>query len=333
MNVTRIAILGVALIAAIVAAMLVRGMLGGGTAKSQASVEAVAQTTDVLVAAKDIVPGHSLEAESVRWEAWPKKSISTGFITKDAQPDISKAIEGMVVRSPLVTGQPISDANVVRAGKSGFLAATIKPGMRGMGVTVTAQTGAGGFILPNDHVDVVLTRDMSGGNGPKIFRSFTIVRDVRVLAVDQTAKLEKDEQSIVAKTATIELTQSQSELVALAEQVGVVSLTLRALGDSTGEPSTDASAQGPSEQEKPVEHAPAPAQTASVERRSNSVTVFRYGVVRGQQSGGGGGGGINVVMPPQASPNISVPSETVNPVQPGTPLSDPSALPTAMAAP
>src|SRR6185369_16126451 len=316
MNVTRIAILGVALIAAIVAAMLVRGMLGGGTAATQASVQAVAQTTDVLVASKDIVPGHALDADSVRWEAWPKKTVSTGFITKDAQPDISKAIEGMVVRSPLVTGQPISDANVVRAGASGFLAATIKPGMRGVGLVISPQTGAGGFILPNDHVDVVVTRDISDGNGPKIFRVFTIVRDVRVLAVDQTAKLEKDEQSQVAKTATIELTQSQAEVVALAQQVGVVSLTLRALGDSTGEPTSEAPAQT-AEQEKPVVHA-APQQTASANaERRPPVVVYRYGVLRDGKSGGGG-----IATP--ALPNVTVPSEMANPVQPGTPLSDPS---------
>jgi pilus assembly protein CpaB len=331
MNVTRIAILGVALIAAIVAAMLVRSMLGGGTAASQASVQAILQTTDVLVAAKDIVPGHTLEADSVHWEAWPKKSVATGFITKDTQSDISKAIEGMVVRAPLVTGQPISDANVVRAGTSGFLAATIKPGMRGVGLIISAQTGAGGFILPNDHVDVVVTRDISDGNGPKIFRVFTIVRDVRVLAVDQTAKLEKDEQSIVAKTATIELTQSQAELVALAQQVGVVSLTLRALGDSTGEPSTESPAKPAPDAEKPLVRA-VPQQTASAEHKS-PVTVYRYGIVRDEKAANAGGASGPVVMTAPAQPNISVPSETANPVQPGTPLSDPSALPTAMAAP
>jgi pilus assembly protein CpaB len=188
--------------------------------------------------------------------------------------------------------------------------------MRGMGVTISAQTGAGGFILPNDHVDVIVTRDMSDGNGPKIFRSFTIVRDVRVLAVDQTAKLEKDEQSVVAKTATVELTQAQSELVALAQQVGVISLSLRALGDSTGEPSSEAPFQ--TAPEKPAVQHVAAQQSASA-GRSSAVTVFRYGVVRGQQSGGGGG--------------AAVPVEVANPIQSPTPISDPSSLPAAMAAP
>src|SRR3982074_1625712 len=237
MNVMRIAILGVAAIAAGAAALLVRGMLGGGTPTSQAAAPPVAITTDVLVASKDVVPGHVLSVDLVRWDAWPKGAVSSTLITKDKQPDIAKAVAGAVVRSPLVAGQPITDASIVRAGSAGFMAATIKPGMRAIGVSVTAETSAGGFILPNDRVDVVLTRDMSGGNGgPKNFESGIILQDVRVLAVDQTAHQEKDQQSVVGKTATLELTPDQAELLAQSQQSGILSLVLRALGDSEGEP-------------------------------------------------------------------------------------------------
>src|SRR5882762_7715452 len=103
MNVMRIAILGVAAIAAGAAALLVRGMLGGGTPTVQASPPA-AITTDVLVASKDIGPGHVLSVDLVRWDSWPKTAVSSTLITKDAQPDIAKAVEGAVVRSPLVAG-------------------------------------------------------------------------------------------------------------------------------------------------------------------------------------------------------------------------------------
>jgi len=278
MNLTRIAILGVALIAGVAAAMLMYGMLGNGPAPSEASVPAATTTTDVLVASKDIAPGQSLDAGLVRWEAWPKTAVSDAFITKDEQPDLSMAVAGITVRAPLVIGQPITEASIVRAGAAGFLAATIKPGLRAVGVPVSAETGAGGFILPNDRVDVVLSRDMSGGGNVKIFQSDTILRDVRVLAVDQTAQQQKDQQSVVAKTATLELTPAQAELIARSQLEGVLSLALRALGDSSGEPVTQIATR----------RAPPPVQRSNPERSNPDrgvVTVFRYGVKREAEPG------------------------------------------------
>src|ERR1700704_4164240 len=237
MNVMRIAILGVAAIAAGAAALLVRGTLGGGTQQTQAAAPPVAITTDVLVASKDVAPGHILSVDLVRWDSWPKSAVSSTLITKDKQSDISRAVAGAVVRSPLVAGQPITDASIVRAGSAGFMAATIKPGMRAISVPVTAETSAGGFILPNDRVDVLMTRDLAAGTGaPKNIESRTVLQDVRVLAVDQVAHQEKDQQSVVGKTATLELTPGQAELLAQAGQWGSLSLALRALGDSDGEP-------------------------------------------------------------------------------------------------
>jgi pilus assembly protein CpaB len=279
MNVMRIAILGVAAIAAGAAALLVRGMIGGGTPASQAAAPPVAITTDVLVASKDIVPGHVLSVDLVRWDSWPKSAVSSTFITKDKQPDIAKAIAGAVVRSPLVAGQPISDANIVHAGAAGFLAATMTPGMRAIGMTVTAPTSAGGFILPNDRVDVVLTRELPGSASPKQYESVTLLRDVRVLAVDQTTHQEKDQQSVVGKTATLEMTPDQSEIIAHAEQSGVLSLTLRALGDSSGEPTTGNAAR------------PRPARVAGENGEKSAVVIFRYGIIGGNSSAGSGSGG------------------------------------------
>src|SRR5437868_4262096 len=212
MNVTRIAILAVAAIAAGAAALLVRGMLGGGTQTVQASLPPPAITTDVLVAAKEVPPGQALDAASVRWEAWPKSSIASSFITKDAQPDIAKAIARVVVRSPLVPGEPVTDANTVHTDSAGFLAATVTPGMRAVAIPVTADSAAGGFILPNDRVDVILTHDVSGGVGTKDFQSETLLRNVRFLAIDQTSKPQKDSDSQVGKTATLELSEGQAEV-------------------------------------------------------------------------------------------------------------------------
>ena len=279
MNVMRIAILGVAAITAGAAALLVRGMLGGGTPTSQAAAPPVAITSDVLVASRDIVPGHILSVDLVRWDPWPKSAVSATLITKEKQPDISKAIAGAVVRSPLVAGQPITDASIVRAGSAGFMAATIKPGMRAIGVPVSAETSAGGFILPNDRVDVVLTRDMSGGNGggQKNFISHIILQDVRVLAVDQVAHQEKDQQTVVGKTATLELTPSQAELLAQSQQSGILSLALRALGDSEGEP---VAINAP--RRVPLVAGAGPDRSA--------VTVFRYGILRSKSPSAGSGG-------------------------------------------
>ena len=277
MNVMRFAILGVAFIAAAAAVLLARGMLGGGTPVSKAAPPP-AVTAEVLVASKEIAPGHSLDPDLVRWQAWPKTAVPAGFITKEAQPDIAKAVAGIVVRAPLVAGQPITDASIVRAGATGFLAATIKTGMRGIGVPVNAETSAGGFILPNDRVDVVLSRDISGGSGIKNFQSETILRDVRVLAVDQTAQPQKDQQSVVGKTATLELTPDQAELLARSQQMGVLSLALRSLGDSSGEPV----AETPKKRPPVILAAPGP--------EKHTITVFRYGVRRDSDSGGGGAG-------------------------------------------
>lgn len=233
MNVTRIVILGVAAIAAGAAALLVRTMIGGGTAPTLAIAPPPSVTVDVLVAAKDIQPGHALDVDGVRWEAWPKSAISDPLITKDEQPDINKAVEGAIVRSPLLSGQPVIETGIVRAGSAGFMAATIAPGMRGISMPVSAETGAGGFVLPNDRVDVILTRELATGS-VKLAQSETILRDVRVLAIDQTLHQEKDAQSAVGKTATLELSPYQSELIAQAIGMGTLSLALRPLGEKPG---------------------------------------------------------------------------------------------------
>ena len=269
MNLTRIAILAVAAIAAGAAALLVRGMLGGGTPPVQASLPPPAITTDVLVAAKELPPGQPLDPASVRWEPWPKSAVASSFTTKDAQPDISKAIARVVVRSPLVTGQPITDANTVHTDSVGFLAATVTPGMRAVAIPVSADTGAGGFILPNDRVDVILTHDVSNGVGAKDFQAETILRNVRFLAIDQTSKPQKDSDTQVGKTATLELSEAQAETVNQGRAQGVLSLALRPLVDG-----------------KVVPGAVAASGTGRLS--ASAVLVGRYGITKPLTSSPGG---------------------------------------------
>ena len=268
MNVTRIAILSVAAIAAGAAALLVRGMLGGGTTSVEASAPPQILITEVLVASKSVAPGRVLDADSVRWEAWPKDSVLNTFITKTAQPDIAKAVDGMVVRSPLVIGQPITDANIVHTDAKGFMSATIMPGMRAIATPITVDSAVGGFLLPNDRVDVILSHDVSNGEGPKNFQADTILRDVRLLAIDQTSQSKDDEQTQVGKTATLELTPAQSELLQQAHASGTLSLSLRSLGDST---------------DQTLASIPAWRRSQS----GNTIAVIRYGVVKGANASGG----------------------------------------------
>ena len=119
---------------------------------------------------------------------------------------------------------------VIKADGAGFMAAVLTPGMKGVGVKLSADRGAGGFILPNDRVDVIMTRKLGNNElGIPTYRAATVLRDVRVLAIDQTSQEEGDSKSIVGKTATLELSGQQAELLALAEAMGDLSLSLRSL--------------------------------------------------------------------------------------------------------
>jgi pilus assembly protein CpaB len=267
MNLTRIIVLCVALIAAGAAVLVVRGMLGGGPAAVQASVPPPQSTTDVLVAAKDIGAGRALSVDAVRWEAWPKSSVSDAFVVKNADSDIQKVVMGVVVRTPLVAGQPVTQAAIVHSDTAGFMAAMLSPGMRAVSITISAETSAGGFILPNDRVDVILTRDVSegGGGGKKAIQAETILRDVRVLAIDQSAEQPKDAQFAVGKTATVEVTPGQSELIEESRMMGALSLALRPLGEDSMLAGADVMRQ-----------------------RGSGMNVIRYGVARSGSSAEGG---------------------------------------------
>jgi pilus assembly protein CpaB len=229
MNITRIAILGVAAIAAGAAALLVRGMLGGGTQEVVAAQVNYA-TTEVLVAARPIEAGRNLDADAVRWVAWPQAAVTEGLITKETHPELDDVIMGSVTRAPLVEGEPLTETKYVKADNASFMAATLTPGNRAISIPVTAETGAGGFILPNDRVDVIMTREFDL-NGRTEVETATILRDVRVLGIDQIMRQEEDQQAVVVKTATIEVTPAEAELVAQADALGTLSVALRALGD------------------------------------------------------------------------------------------------------
>ncbi|HEY1961625.1 MAG TPA: Flp pilus assembly protein CpaB [Rhizomicrobium sp.] len=230
MNRSRVIVLGLAALAAGVAVFLVRGFLGGGTEPGKAQNSPAVASIGVLVATSNIEPGRPVTPDLVRWQAWPKSSVDSNFLTQDTNPNPDQIVKGTVARAPIVAGEPLTNNKIVHSESAGFMAATVTPGMRALSIPISTESGAGGFILPNDRVDVLLTLQVS--EQPKAFASHTFLHDVRVLAVDQTYTQDKDQKTVLAKTATLELSPAQAEMVDAAAATGTVSLALRPLGET-----------------------------------------------------------------------------------------------------
>lgn len=232
MNFARLIVMGIAILTAGMAAFLVRSMStsqGPAIAALESGMTAI-NTTGVLVATRSITVGETLIANDFRWQTWPEEAVHASFIIRTKSADVDSKWVGAVLRSPVVEGEPLTGHKMVRIGEGGVMAAIIEPGMRGVGVKISAETGAGGFILPNDRVDVITTYAVGGQRGGAI-TSETILRNIRVLAIDQTFREEDGQQVVVGRTATLELSSMQSEDLMLAAQKGEVLLALRSLAD------------------------------------------------------------------------------------------------------
>jgi pilus assembly protein CpaB len=158
---------------------------------------------------------------------------------------------GSVVREPILAGEPIVGRKIVRAGDSGYLAAYLEPGMRAMAIAVTVESAAGGFILPGDRVDVVLTvrtkaeAAVEGGATTAKYSPATVLQNVKVLAIDQSTRAGDDAQAVVGATATLEVRPQDAVLLAQAKSEGELSLSLRSYADTAG-PSGATRRPGPS---------------------------------------------------------------------------------------
>ncbi len=211
-------------------------MLAGGE-KVPAPVQIVqpaSEVVDILVAKSDIGVGRSVSNEDMSWQPWPIKAAGPLFIRKSARPNAIEDLKGSVARAPFVAGEPIREQKLVKADGSGFMSAILPAGMRAVSTEISAETGAGGFILPNDRVDVILIRrtESQGKGGGEGFVSETILRNVRVLAIDQTVEEKNGQKVVVGKTTTLELSARQTETLALSRQRGTLSLALRSLADA-----------------------------------------------------------------------------------------------------
>ncbi len=232
MNVARIVVLAIALSAGGVAAYLASGTDG----KPTAPAEPVAQlkTVDVLVAKSDIGLGQTLTPNDMVWQSWPASAASNSFIRRSDRPDATNQIAGSIARAAFIAGEPIREAKLVKADGSGFMAAILPSGMRAVSTEISAETGAGGFILPNDRVDVLLTRrlkNVANPSGPDIVLTEIALSNVRVLAIDQAPKEKEGTNSVIGRTVTLELKPEQTAILATSRQAGTLSLALRSIAD------------------------------------------------------------------------------------------------------
>jgi pilus assembly protein CpaB len=232
MNTARIVVLTIAVGAGGVAAYLA----SGSDPKPPPSEPVVQlQTVDVLVAKSDIALGQPVGAGDLQWQTWPAATASNNFIRRNDRPDATTQLAGSIARSPFFAGEPIREQKLVKADGSGFMAAILPAGMRAVSTEISPETGAGGFILPNDRVDVILSKrekNPDHASSGDIVNSEIILSNVRVLAIDQTVEEKNGQKVVVGKTATLELKPDQSENLARARQSGTLSLALRSLADA-----------------------------------------------------------------------------------------------------
>jgi pilus assembly protein CpaB len=234
MNTARIVVLAIAICAGGVAAYLA----SGSDKEAAAPVAAAPQipTMDVLVAKDDINLGQTVAAENLQWQTWTESSSSGSFIRKKDRPEAVKEIAGSIARAPFIAGEPIREQKLVKANGSGFMAAILPSGMRAVSTEISAETGAGGFILPNDRVDVVLSKrekqPVPEGPPIEIVSSQLVVKNVRVLAIDQAPKEKEGQNAVLGKTATLELAPDDVEVLAKARLSGTLSLALRSIADN-----------------------------------------------------------------------------------------------------
>lgn len=206
-------------------------MSGGQEAPPAPTPVAQIATVDVLIAGTDLSIGQTIKPSDMQWQAWPAQAANPAFIRKTERPDATEQLAGSIVRIPMAAGEPVRESKVIKAKGSGYMAAILPAGMRAVSTDITVETGAGGFILPNDRVDVILSRRATD-NATEQGASETILSDVRVLAIDQTIEDKNGQKVVVGKTATMELTPHQAETLVQSRQQGTLSLALRSLADS-----------------------------------------------------------------------------------------------------
>jgi len=231
----RIVILGFAVGSAVLAGILAKGFIGNKDDAEIVEINKV-QMAQILVAQRDLQMGERLASGSATWLDWPAASVASTMITKDAKPDALEFYQTGRARVTIYQGEPIIEKKMVLPGQSGFMSAMLPKGMRAISVAISERSSAGGFILPNDRVDVILTSKLDDpASSQKVVKSETVLTNVRVLAINQTFRQEAGEEKVTVaegKTATLELDPRQTEVVSMVESAGELSLALRSIAEN-----------------------------------------------------------------------------------------------------
>jgi pilus assembly protein CpaB len=185
---------------------------------------------EVLVARSDIPLGTVTTDASFRWQAWPQDAVPPGAMTRRDEGNSSQELAGGIARAPILAGEPITRIKLVKPGEGGVLASILPKGMRAIATKITDDTAVAKMILPNDHVDVILTRRQKTKNGEEHVGD-TLFRNVRVLAIGQQLEAKEGKKGAEGTTATLELDPEQAENLALAKTQGEISLSLRSIAD------------------------------------------------------------------------------------------------------
>ena len=242
-------ILGVAVVAGVGAVALVQTELqrarDAASALGLQDQSAVAESPKamVLVAARDMGRGHPMKPEDLKWQEWPLELVAESFIDIKSRPKAKDLAGQYMVKSDLVAGEPLTESKLIKINHPGVMSAMVRKGMRAVAIQVSLETGVGGFILPGDYVDVILTRDeevetrRSDGSfrEQEILITNTLLRTVRVMAIDTIFQSGEGEATTTTKrTATLEVTPEMAELLALGEKAGRITLALRSLTELVG---------------------------------------------------------------------------------------------------
>ena len=258
MKPARLIVLASALGAAGVAALIIMQQQPAPAPQVAAPAAAPSRSVDVLVAATDLPVGSSLKATDIRWMPWPADLVPPTATTRAAAPNAAEELKGSLVRQGFVSGEPMRREKLVKADGAGFMSAVLPAGKRAIAISIDTRgaTSAGGFILPNDRVDVLrIARDEDAARaGGDAQTAETLLANVRVLAIGQAVSEQNGQKVVSGDTATLELTPQQAETVALAQRTGQLTLVLRSLADAN--------------------------QTAPEERQDAALTIVRAGVAQ-----------------------------------------------------
>jgi len=240
MDVKKLVLLVGALIIAAVTAVMAKNMFSGASAPQAQAGPVVPEGPNVLIATRALPVGTIIDAEAFRYQPWPEGLVQEAYYIRGGEGETDpQSLIGTVVRSEITAGQPVTRGALIRPGERGFLAAALGPGMRAVTVAVSATSGVAGFVFPGDRVDLVLTQEVQGGgDGSPLRVSETIIRNIRVLAVDQRINARDEDGNQVAQntsTVTFEATPKISEKIAVAQTIGQLSLSLRSLADNNAE--------------------------------------------------------------------------------------------------